>query len=108
MELRSCQGRTGDSDVIIEEFINFTSEITLLTVTQKNGETLFCPPIGHRQERGDYQESWQPSFILPAQLLKRRILRKSDRRADGSRNLGREFFPDRNRRLFFRTLPRPH
>ena len=41
-------------EVIIEEFISFHTEITLLTVTQKNGETLFCPPIGHRQERGDY------------------------------------------------------
>jgi len=50
-------------EVIIEEFISFHTEITLLTVTQNNGETLFCPPIGHRQERGDYQESWQPVAI---------------------------------------------
>ena len=50
-------------EVIIEEFISFHTEITLLTVTQKNGTTLFCPPIGHRQERGDYQESWQPVAI---------------------------------------------
>ncbi len=50
-------------EVIIEEFISFHTEITLLTVTQKNGETLFCPPIGNRQERGDYQESWQPVAI---------------------------------------------
>ena len=50
-------------EVIIEEFIAFHTEITLLTVTQKHGETLFCPPIGHRQERGDYQESWQPVAI---------------------------------------------
>ena len=50
-------------EVIIEEFISFHTEITLLTVTQKNGETLFCPPIGHRQERGYYQESWQPVAI---------------------------------------------
>ena len=47
-------------EVIIEEFVSFHTEITLLTVTQENGDTLFCPPIGHRQERGDYQESWQP------------------------------------------------
>ena len=50
-------------EVIIEEFISFETEITLLTVTQKNGPTLFCPPIGHRQERGDYQVSWQPVAI---------------------------------------------
>src|SRR5512133_828061 len=48
------------SEVIVEAFIDFVSEITLLTVTQKNGDTLFCAPIGHRQERGDYQKSWQP------------------------------------------------
>src|SRR6187431_347543 len=50
-------------EVIVEEFIEFESEITLLTVTQKSGKTLFCPPIGHRQERGDYMESWQPVAI---------------------------------------------
>lgn len=50
--------------MIIEEFISFHTEITLLTVTQKNEDgSLFCPPIGHRQERGDYQESWQPVAI---------------------------------------------
>ncbi len=55
------EGSRGDyAEVIVEEFIKFHSEITLLTVTQKNGKTFFCPPIGHRQERGDYQESWQP------------------------------------------------
>src|SRR6185369_4254855 len=57
----AMEGSRGDyREVIVEEFIKFNSEITLLTVTQKNGNTLFCPPIGHRQERGDYQESWQP------------------------------------------------
>ena len=45
-------------EVIVEDYINFDYEITLLTLTQNNGNTLFCPPIGHRQERGDYQESW--------------------------------------------------
>ncbi len=54
----AVEGSRGDIvEVIAEAFINFDYEITLLTVTQKNGETLFCPPIGHRQERGDYQES---------------------------------------------------
>lgn len=62
-EYAASKGRTGGSEVIVEEFITFHTEITLLTVTQHNGETLFCPPIGHRQERGDYQESWQPAAI---------------------------------------------
>ena len=55
----ACEGMRGDEKkVIIEEFISFDLEITLLTVKQKKGKTLFVDPIGHRQERGDYQESW--------------------------------------------------
>ena len=58
----SQEGSRGDvAEVIVEAFVNFNYEITLLTVTQRNGITLFCPPIGHRQERGDYMESWQPA-----------------------------------------------
>src|SRR3954471_16318531 len=65
----AMEGSRGDyKEVIIEQFIKFNSEITLLTVTQKNGNTLFCPPIGHRQERGDYQESWQPCAISDKDL----------------------------------------
>ena len=56
------------NEQIIEEFIKFDSEITLLTVTQKNGPTLFCPPIGHVQKGGDYRESFQPAHIDPAHL----------------------------------------
>ena len=60
----AMEGARGDvKEVIIEEFIHFTSEFTLLTVTQKNGPTLFCPPIGHVQKSGDYRESWQPYQI---------------------------------------------
>ncbi|HNA38217.1 MAG TPA: formate-dependent phosphoribosylglycinamide formyltransferase, partial [Chitinophagales bacterium] len=63
-------GKRGDQiEVIIESFVDFYAEITLLTVTQKNGNTLFCPPIGHRQERGDYQESWQPAYVKIEDLL---------------------------------------
>ena len=59
-----CEGSRGDiKELIIEEFINFDSEITLLTVTQQNGPTLFCPPIGHVQKSGDYRESFQPAAI---------------------------------------------
>ena len=64
-----CSGSRGDiRELIIEEFIKFDSEITLLTVTQKNGPTLFCPPIGHVQKGGDYRESFQPAHIDPAHL----------------------------------------
>ena len=62
----AMEGSRGDvRELIVEEFIHFTSEFTLLTVTQKNGPTLFCPPIGHVQKGGDYRESWQPYDIPP-------------------------------------------
>ena len=64
-----CEGSRGDiRELIIEEFIRFDSEITLLTVTQKNGPTLFCPPIGHVQKGGDYRESFQSPHIAPEHL----------------------------------------
>ena len=60
----AMEGSRGDvKEVIIEEFIDFESEFTLLTVTQKNAPTIFCPPIGHVQKGGDYRESWQPYKI---------------------------------------------
>ena len=65
----AMEGSRGDlKEIIVEGFIDFHTEITLLTVTQKSGETLFCAPIGHRQERGDYQESWQPCAMESSQL----------------------------------------
>ena len=61
----AMEGSRGDlKEIIIEAFVEFHTEITLLTVTQEQGETLFCPAIGHRQERGDYQESWQPCILI--------------------------------------------
>ena len=63
------EGRGDVKEVIIEEFIDFDSEFTLLTVTQKHGQTLFCPPIGHTQQGGDYRESWQP-YAIDACALK--------------------------------------
>ena len=66
----AMKGSRGDlMEVIVEAFIDFDYEITLLTLTQNNGNTLFCPPIGHRQERGDYQESWQPAIMNNKVLL---------------------------------------
>lgn len=69
----AMEGSRGDvKEIIIEEFIHFDSEFTLLTVTQKDGPTLFCPPIGHVQKGGDYRESWQPFSIPEDELLKHR------------------------------------
>ena len=75
--LYSQEGSRGDvAEVIVEAFIDFDYEITLLTVTQNNGHTLFCPPIGHRQERGDYQESWQPINMNAVLLLEAQNMAK--------------------------------
>ncbi len=96
-------------EVIIEEFIAFDSEITLLTITQKNGPTLFCPPIGHRQERGDYQESWQPAAINEEYLEDaRNMAEKVTAALTGAGIWGVEFFLT-NKGVYFSELsPRPH
>ena len=72
----AMEGSRGDvKEVIIEEFIDFDSEFTLLTVTQKNGwPTLFCPPIGHVQKAGDYRESWQPYKISDEALKQAQMM----------------------------------
>ena len=96
-------------EVIVEEFIKFDYEITLLTVTQKNGETLYCPPIGHRQERGDYQESWQPK-IMKKELLNEacQIANKITKSLKGNGIWGVEFFIKQNEIFFSELSPRPH
>ena len=96
-------------EVIIEEFIAFESEITLLTVTQKNGPTLFCPPIGHRQERGDYQESWQPAAISDKDHKDAcAMAEKVTAALTGTGIWGVEFFLT-NKGVYFSELsPRPH
>lgn len=96
-------------EVIIEEFISFHTEITLLTVTQQDGPTLFCPPIGHRQERGDYQESWQPVAISEADYQDAcRMAAKVTDALTGAGIWGVEFFLT-NKGVFFSELsPRPH
>jgi len=96
-------------EVIIEEFIAFDSEITLLTVTQKNGHTLFCPPIGHRQERGDYQESWQPVYISQQDHQDAcAMAEKVTAALTGTGIWGVEFFLT-NKGIYFSELsPRPH
>ena len=96
-------------EVIIEEFISFHTEITLLTVTQKNGETLFCPPIGHRQERGDYQESWQPVAISEADYNDAcDMARKVTEALTGAGIWGVEFFLTEKGVYFSELSPRPH
>ena len=96
-------------EVIIEEFIAFETEITLLTVTQKNGPTLFCPPIGHRQERGDYQESWQPVAISEKDLADAKIMAEKVTRAlSGAGIWGVEFFLTAKGVYFSELSPRPH
>jgi phosphoribosylglycinamide formyltransferase 2 len=104
-------GSRGDlMEVIVEEFISFDSEITLLTVTQQNGKTLFCPPIGHRQERGDYQESWQPHPISDAHLKEaQEMAEKVTNALIGSGIWGVEFFLSEKNGVYFSELsPRPH
>ena len=105
----STGGRGDYSEVIIEGFINFFTEITLLTVTQKNGKTLFCPPIGHRQERGDYQESWQPCRISPEHLEEAQVMAdKVTRALTGYGIWGVEFFLASDGVYFSELSPRPH
>jgi phosphoribosylglycinamide formyltransferase 2 len=106
----AMEGSRGDyKEVIIEEFIKFDSEITLLTVTQKNGSTLFCPPIGHRQERGDYQESWQPCAISDNDLQEaQQMAEKVTKALTGSGIWGIEFFLTPKGVYFSELSPRPH
>ncbi len=96
-------------EVIVEEFISFHTEITLLTVTQKNGVTLFCPPIGHRQERGDYQESWQPVTISENDYADACAMAKKVTTAlTGAGLWGVEFFLTDKGVYFSELSPRPH
>lgn len=103
-------GSRGDvKEMIIEEFIAFDYEITLLTVTQKNGPTLFCPPIGHRQERGDYQESWQPMPMNPIHLKEaEEMAAKVTAELGGAGLWGVEFFITKDGAYFSELSPRPH
>ncbi|MBN3885798.1 MULTISPECIES: formate-dependent phosphoribosylglycinamide formyltransferase [unclassified Nostoc] len=100
----------GDSQkVIVEEFINFEIEITLLTIKQWNAPTIFCSPIGHRQERGDYQESWQPAEISEDKILKsQEIAIKVTDALGGAGIFGVEFFITKDEVIFSELSPRPH
>lgn len=104
------EGRGDVKEVIIEEFIDFDSEFTLLTVTQKDGPTLFCPPIGHVQKGGDYRESWQPYQIGDEALKQAQHMADEVTRAlTGAGIWGVEFFLTKQGEVIFSELsPRPH
>ncbi|MBW0008462.1 MAG: formate-dependent phosphoribosylglycinamide formyltransferase [Sphingomonas sp.] len=94
--------------VIVEEFIAFDSEITLLTVATRDG-VLFCAPVGHRQEKGDYRESWQPAGIpLEALQSARYQARKVVEALGGYGIFGVEFFVRGDQAIFSELSPRPH
>jgi len=107
----AMEGSRGDiKELIVEEFIDFESEFTLLTVTQKQGPTLFCPPIGHVQKNGDYQESWQP-YSIPDEALAQaqEMARKVTAALTGAGIWGVEFFYTKQGEVVFSELsPRPH
>ena len=106
----ACAGMRGDRQkVIVEEFIHFEFEITLLTVRQRKGPTLFCPPIGHVQERGDYQYSWQPQGMTPAQIQAAQDMAdKVTTDLGGAGLFGVEFFVTKDEVIFSELSPRPH
>ena len=99
--------------VIVEEFLRFDLEITLLTVKPWQGATLFCPPIGHVQQRGDYQCSWQPAVLGEAQLaVAQAMARAVTDELGGAGLFGVEFFlcgaPGEEEVVFSELSPRPH
>ena len=112
----ALEGSRGDlAEIIVEAFIDFDYEITLLTLTQDSGNTLFCAPIGHRQERGDYQESWQPAVMEPELLATAQEMAAAvTKELGGSGIWGVEFFIQNPRNgqpgtVYFSELsPRPH
>lgn len=94
--------------VIVEEFIQFDSEITLLTVATRDG-ILFCAPVGHRQEAGDYRESWQPAALPEGALYSaRNQARKVVTALGGHGIFGVEFFIRGDQAIFSELSPRPH
>lgn len=106
----AVEGMRGDkAKVIVEEFIPFDFEITLLTIKQQKGPTLFVQPIGHRQERGDYMESWLPAKMSKAQLVKaQKMAKKVTDQLGGAGLFGVEFFVAGKEVYFSELSPRPH
>ena len=106
----ALDGSRGDlMEVIVEEFVDFEYEITLLTLTQNDGNTIFCAPIGHRQESGDYQQSWQPKAMEVETLnTAREMAGKVTKSLGGSGIWGVEFFVGKEGVYFSELSPRPH
>jgi phosphoribosylglycinamide formyltransferase 2 len=105
----ACANMRGDRQrVIVEQFVDFDYEITLLTVRHKDGIS-FCPPIGHRQERGDYQESWQPTPMTDAAIARAQDMARTVVDDLGGYGLfGVEFFVKGEDVIFSELSPRPH
>jgi len=106
-------GRAGKGKVIVEGFVDFDFEITLLTIRHKDvdgaTQTSFCQPIGHRQENGDYQESWQPQAMTPAALEKAQQIAATVTAELGGLGLfGVELFVKGEDVIFSEVSPRPH
>ena len=106
----ALEGSRGDlQEVIVEGFIKFYAEITLLTITQQHGPTLFCAPIGHRQEKGDYRESWQPCVMQEQDILSAQKMAAKVTEALGGYGIwGVEFFLTDEGVYFSELSPRPH
>ena len=106
----AVSGARGSGErVIVEEFLRFELEITLLTIRQADGTTLFCPPIGHEQEGGDYQCSWQPAAMGNAQLEQAQAMaRRVTENLGGVGLFGVEFFLCGDEVVFSELSPRPH
>jgi phosphoribosylglycinamide formyltransferase 2 len=101
-------GRAGAGKVIVEGFVDFDFEITMLTVRHEGGTT-FCEPIGHRQEKGDYRESWQPQPMNPKALQKAQDMARTITDALGGRGIfGVELFVAGDEVIFSEVSPRPH
>lgn len=107
-EYAQTAGRAGAGRVIVEGLVEFDYEITLLTVRHAGG-TSFCPPIGHRQEKGDYRESWQPHPMSDTALAEAQRMAETVTAALGGRGIfGVELFVTGDQVLFSEVSPRPH
>ena len=107
-EYAQAGGRAGKGKVIVEAFVDFDFEITLLTIRHRDG-TAFCAPIGHRQEAGDYRESWQPQPMSDKALASAQDIATKVTAALGGKGLfGMEFFVRGDEVIFSEVSPRPH
>ncbi len=107
--LAIAKSRGKSNKIIIEEFIEFDLEITLLTIRQSNNKTLFCAPIGHEQKNGDYQCSWQPAELTESVLANaQQIAKRVTDNLGGVGLFGVEFFIKGEEVIFSELSPRPH